>query len=71
MASHGTSGPVRVGYFNYATAASKSFIKACMNVGIPFTPDFNNGTSTIGVSRVSDVGHLSDRYLLGVTRKTS
>lgn len=29
-----------------------------MNVGIPFTPDFNNGMSTIGVSRVSGVGIL-------------
>lgn len=49
----GKDGPVKVGYNNYVTDASKAFIKACVSVGIPSTHDFNGPTSTLGVSRVS------------------
>ena len=49
----GSSGPVRIGYFNTETDKAKDFIKACTNVGIPFTPDFHGPSGTMGVSRVS------------------
>jgi choline dehydrogenase len=49
----GKDGPIRVGYFNHVSNASKQFIKACVSIGIPFTPDFNGSLGTIGVSRVS------------------
>ncbi|KAG6813955.1 hypothetical protein H0H92_005210 [Tricholoma furcatifolium] len=51
----GSSGPMRIGYFNTVTETSKAFIKACMNVGIPFTPDFNVASGTLGVSRISEL----------------
>ncbi|KAF8071847.1 hypothetical protein FPV67DRAFT_1411773 [Lyophyllum atratum] len=50
--ARGSSGPIRVGYFNNVSKPSTAFIKACTNVGIPFTPDFNVSTGTLGVSRV-------------------
>ncbi|KAG5635723.1 hypothetical protein H0H81_010301 [Sphagnurus paluster] len=49
---HGKSGPIRIGYLNTVTDASKAFIEACTNVGIPFTPDFNTSAGTLGASRV-------------------
>ncbi|KAG6856903.1 hypothetical protein H0H87_012485 [Tephrocybe sp. NHM501043] len=51
-AVRGSSGPIRIGYYNTVTDASKAFIKACTSVGIPFTPDFNVASGTMGVSRV-------------------
>ncbi|EAU85325.2 choline dehydrogenase [Coprinopsis cinerea okayama7 len=51
MKNKGTDGPVDVGYFNTVTPPSKAFIKACVAVGIPFTPDFNGLNGTLGVSR--------------------
>ncbi|KAF8896431.1 choline dehydrogenase [Infundibulicybe gibba] len=50
----GSDGPVRVGYFNTVTIASKAFIKACIKVGIPFTPDFNGPKGPIGVMTYVD-----------------
>ncbi|KAG6910847.1 hypothetical protein DXG01_007162 [Tephrocybe rancida] len=47
----GSSGPIRIGYYNTVTNPSKAFIKACSSVGIPFTPDFNVSSGTLGVSR--------------------
>ncbi|KAJ6507877.1 hypothetical protein C8R47DRAFT_1208899 [Mycena vitilis] len=37
----GSSGPVRVGYFNRVSEHSKAFLEACVQVGIPLVPDFN------------------------------
>lgn len=54
----GSSGPVRIGYYNTITDTSRAFIRACMNVGIPFTHDFHGTLSTIGVSRVSALSDL-------------
>ncbi|EDR08397.1 uncharacterized protein LACBIDRAFT_296999 [Laccaria bicolor S238N-H82] len=48
----GSSGPVNVGYFNTVTNASKAFVKACVGVNIPFTPDFNGPNGTLGASRI-------------------
>ncbi|KAG5646982.1 hypothetical protein DXG03_001705 [Asterophora parasitica] len=56
---HGASGPMRIGYFNTIRDTSKAFIKACTNVGIPFTPDFNVASGTLGVSRVSTLQRVS------------
>lgn len=49
----GKEGPIRVGYNNHVASESRAFIKSCVNVGIPFTPDFNGPNGTLGVSRVS------------------
>ncbi|KAF7374603.1 L-sorbose 1-dehydrogenase [Mycena sanguinolenta] len=37
----GSTGPVRVGYFNAVSDHSKAFLKACGQVGIPLVADFN------------------------------
>lgn len=49
----GTSGPISIGYFNTISEKADAFIKSCISVGIPFTPDFNGPKGTLGVSRVS------------------
>ncbi|KAK0484601.1 hypothetical protein IW261DRAFT_1457701 [Armillaria novae-zelandiae] len=51
-AHRGSEGPVRIGYFNAITQSSKDFIKACVNVGIPYSPDFNGPSGTLGANRV-------------------
>ncbi|KAG5727268.1 L-sorbose 1-dehydrogenase [Termitomyces sp. T112] len=51
-AVRGSSGPIRIGYFNTVSETSKAFIKACTSVGIPFSPDFNVSSGTLGVSRI-------------------
>ncbi|KAJ8490039.1 hypothetical protein ONZ45_g13341 [Pleurotus djamor] len=48
----GKDGPVRVGFYNFVTDASKSFIQACVNLGIKYTPSFNGPNGTMGVSRI-------------------
>ncbi|KAJ7364387.1 hypothetical protein DFH08DRAFT_272685 [Mycena albidolilacea] len=48
----GSTGPVRVGYFNTVSDHSKAFLKACAQVGIPLVPDFNGSKGTIGASRI-------------------
>lgn len=42
-----------MGYFTHTSKLSDDFVKSCPKVGIPFTPDFNAGLGTTGVSRVS------------------
>lgn len=49
----GKEGPVRIGYFNTITTSAKAFINSCIEIGIPYTPDFNGPNGTMGVSRVS------------------
>ncbi|KAJ7745693.1 hypothetical protein B0H16DRAFT_1557877 [Mycena metata] len=49
----GSSGPVRVGYFNTVSEHSKAFLRACGQVGIPLVADFNGPKGPIGASRVS------------------
>ncbi|KAJ7623439.1 hypothetical protein FB45DRAFT_925680 [Roridomyces roridus] len=51
-AERGSSGPVRVGYFNHVSKHSKAFLGACTAVGIPFVADFNGPKGPIGASRV-------------------
>lgn len=53
LKTKGLNGPVNVGYWNTVTESSKSFVKACVNVGIPYTPDFNGPNGPNGASRVS------------------
>lgn len=48
----GKSGPIQVGYNNYVSELSGAFISSCINIGIPFIPDFNGPRGTIGVSRL-------------------
>ncbi|KAK6984239.1 GMC oxidoreductase-domain-containing protein [Favolaschia claudopus] len=50
--ARGSTGPVRVGYFNRVSEHSKAFLKACGEVGIPFVPDFNGSNGPIGASRI-------------------
>jgi choline dehydrogenase len=54
----GKDGPVRIGYFNYHSDTGAAFINASVNVGIPHTADFNDGKSTLGVSRVCCLSHI-------------
>ncbi|KAF7336849.1 L-sorbose 1-dehydrogenase [Mycena venus] len=49
---HGTTGPIRVGYFNTVSEHSKAFLKACGQVGIPVVSDFNGSKGTMGASRI-------------------
>lgn len=58
--ARGNSGPVRVGYNNYVSKPSAAFIKSCIRVGIPFTPDFNGPRGTLGVSRI--MTYVDDKY---------
>ncbi|CAK5269718.1 unnamed protein product [Mycena citricolor] len=51
-AERGSSGPMRVGYFNTVSAHSKAFLKACEQVGIPNIPDFNTSKGPVGASRL-------------------
>ncbi|KAF8133092.1 hypothetical protein K438DRAFT_1923000 [Mycena galopus ATCC 62051] len=48
----GSSGPIRVGYFNTVSEHSKAFLKACAQVGIPLVADFNGLNGTMGASRI-------------------
>ncbi|KAK2462676.1 hypothetical protein APHAL10511_005292 [Amanita phalloides] len=48
---HGKNGPVKIGFFNTVSEFSKAFVKTCVNVGIPFTSDFNTSTGTLGAGR--------------------
>ncbi|KAJ6624076.1 hypothetical protein B0H10DRAFT_2008400 [Mycena sp. CBHHK59/15] len=58
----GACGPVRIGYFNTVSEHSKAFLKACVQVGIPFVPDFNGPKGPIGASRVMTyVDHRGER----------
>ncbi|KAJ6532077.1 hypothetical protein B0H19DRAFT_466960 [Mycena capillaripes] len=52
MSERGSSGPVRVGYFNTVSEHSKAFLRACAQVGIPLVADFNGSKGTVGASRV-------------------
>jgi choline dehydrogenase len=52
VSKKGAKGPVQVGYFSSITQPSLDFINACVEIGIPFSPDFNTSSGTRGVSRV-------------------
>ncbi|KAK7032253.1 hypothetical protein VNI00_013211 [Paramarasmius palmivorus] len=56
----GTSGPVRVGYFNTVSNSAQAFIDACIKVGIPFVPDFNGPKGPLGVGRV--LTYIDEKY---------
>ncbi|KAK7032251.1 hypothetical protein VNI00_013209 [Paramarasmius palmivorus] len=49
----GSNGPVQVGYFSYISETARDFIKSCMQLKIPFSPDFNTSGSSRGVNRVN------------------
>jgi hypothetical protein len=66
----GSTGPVRVGFFNTVSEHSKAFLKACAEVGIPLIPDFNTSKGPIGAARVSlflSLRVLSDRFSRSVS----
>ncbi|KAF8516688.1 alcohol oxidase [Hysterangium stoloniferum] len=48
----GANGPVNVGYFGYCSNATKKWIEACVNMGIPANPDINTPAGTLGVTKV-------------------
>ncbi|KAH8833395.1 hypothetical protein DL96DRAFT_1585959 [Flagelloscypha sp. PMI_526] len=50
LGNRGKYGPVTIGYFNSITQTSKAFVKACVEVGMDWTPDFL--MKSCGVSRV-------------------
>lgn len=49
---HGRDGPVKIGFYNVVSLASNAFVEACVNVGIPFTADFNTSAGTVGAGRI-------------------
>ena len=48
----GANGPVGIGYNAYTWPGSEAFIQACVNVGIPFSPDFCTTKGTKGTNKV-------------------
>lgn len=48
----GKNGPIKIGYNNHVSEPSRAFIQSSINVGIPFSPDFNGPDGTMGVNRV-------------------
>ncbi|KAK0468992.1 uncharacterized protein EV420DRAFT_1472302 [Desarmillaria tabescens] len=51
-AHRGSKGPIRIGYFGTIAQSSKDFIKACVDIGIPYNPDFNGPDGTMGAGRI-------------------
>ncbi|KAG2154013.1 hypothetical protein DEU56DRAFT_868537 [Suillus clintonianus] len=47
----GANGPVEIGYSAHIWTGSKLFIEACMNAGIPFSPDFCTTKGTKGTNK--------------------
>jgi len=50
--SHGSSGPVEIGYFGYYSKITSKFIKSCVRLGIPYVPDTNTIGGTLGVTKI-------------------
>ncbi|TDL26596.1 GMC oxidoreductase [Rickenella mellea] len=48
----GASGPIDIGFFGNFSQVAQTFVKTCVNLGIPKTNDFNTAAGTLGVSRV-------------------
>ncbi|KIJ13402.1 GMC oxidoreductase [Paxillus involutus ATCC 200175] len=48
----GSSGPVTVGYNAYIWKGSSMFVEACVNAGVPFSPDFTTSKGTLGANKV-------------------
>ncbi|KDR78819.1 hypothetical protein GALMADRAFT_64035 [Galerina marginata CBS 339.88] len=48
---HGNSGPIQVGFNNRVSGWCDNFVKACLNLGIPSTNDFNAPNGLIGAAR--------------------
>ncbi|KAG9315037.1 hypothetical protein JVU11DRAFT_4149 [Chiua virens] len=48
----GSRGPVTVGYNSYIWRAGSLFVKASINAGVPFSPDFNTSNGTLGTNKV-------------------
>lgn len=60
VSARGKTGPIRIGYNNTITNPSRAFIKSCVNIGIPFNPDFNGPQGTMGVSRI--MTYVDEKY---------
>lgn len=52
LSTKGKDGPMRIGYFSFASKQSLDFVKACTNIGIPYSPDFNGDKGTLGVNKI-------------------
>ncbi|KAF8071849.1 hypothetical protein FPV67DRAFT_1482934 [Lyophyllum atratum] len=71
----GSDGPMKIGYFSSFQPQCQDFVKACTELNIPFSPDFNTTGGTRGVSRVltyvdedskrvsSETAYLTDEVL--------
>ncbi|KAF9223717.1 alcohol oxidase [Gyrodon lividus] len=53
ISQRGSSGPVTVGYNAYIWKGSPMFVEACVNAGVPFSPDFTTSKGTLGVNKLS------------------
>lgn len=43
-AAHGTSGPLKVSHLGHTSEMTRAYMKTLQDMGIPYTPDFNDGT---------------------------
>lgn len=48
----GAAGPIQTGYFGNFSRFSSSFVEACKEVGIPYRPDINTASGTLGTSKI-------------------
>ncbi|CAE6494637.1 unnamed protein product [Rhizoctonia solani] len=48
----GKQGPIQTGFYGHFGNMARAFISACQSIGIPFNPDFNTATGTLGVSKI-------------------
>ncbi|KZT67962.1 GMC oxidoreductase [Daedalea quercina L-15889] len=52
ISHRGSTGPMLSGHFGYCAYGTARFLKACVNIGFPFIPDFNTPRGTLGVNTV-------------------
>lgn len=57
VSTKGTDGPLQIGYFTNWSHSSRLFVKSCISLGIPFSPDFNGSAGSLGVNKVSLTRH--------------
>ncbi|KIJ66939.1 GMC oxidoreductase [Hydnomerulius pinastri MD-312] len=59
----GSDGPVTVGYNAYSWKGGKMFVEACVNAGLPFSPDFTTPKGAIGANKHGERVSAEAAYL--------
>ncbi|KAK7690471.1 hypothetical protein QCA50_005569 [Cerrena zonata] len=52
ISQRGTSGVIDIGHFGHYSHAAKMIVKACVELGIPHSPDVNTPKGTMGVTKL-------------------